>query len=101
MCFVPQEEAQRLKDHVLQEKDELSQLLDKKNHEIDQLQGDLQEMTQKLRDANCAKITAQAKADEAVSDCNVAKVRTQSEFDVCLELNLRGRAQLSGRTVMS
>ena len=31
-------------------------------------------MSQKLKEANFAKITAQAKADEAMSDSNVAKV---------------------------
>ena len=63
-----------MKDQLLQEKDELSQLLDKKNQELDHLQEDIKDTSQKLKDANFAKITAQAKADEAMSEANVAKV---------------------------
>ena len=75
-----QEEAARLKDHLQQEKNELSELLDKKNQEIDHLREDLTEMSQKLKESNFAKISAQAKADEAMSDCNVAKVNRTDVF---------------------
>ena len=85
--FYVQEETQRLKDQILKEKNELTQLLDKKNHELDQIQEDMSNISQKLKEANLAKISAQVKADEAMSESNVAKVSVAYLF-MAIEENL-------------
>ncbi len=69
-----QEEATRQNEHLLQDKTELAALIDEKNKQIDTQQQDVQQLSKKFKEANEARVKAQAKADEAVSDANVAKV---------------------------
>ena len=47
----------------------------------------MSDMSQKLKEANLAKISAQAKADEAMSESNVAKVSVAHLF-MAIEENL-------------